>query len=166
MHKSTWWTACVVVAVFVAPVVGLLGPWATQPALGLVVQDEELVLLEGNGRIKVVDPHTPGGYEVVDWQSGSTGWTAVTVGDFNGDGDQEILATKAGQARVFDPVVQPGQIAAGGEWTLSSPHTWYDMDTGDIDGDGRDEIVLLRTDNAADILSQFLVYDGNSAGTN
>ena len=165
MHKSTWWTACLVLAVFVAPVAALLGPWATQPALGLVVQDEELVLLEGNGRIKVVDPNIPAGYEEVDWQSGSTGWTAVTLGDFNGDGDQEILATKEGQARVFDPVVQTGQVAAGGEWTLSSPHTFYEMATGDIDGDGRDEIVLLRTDNAADILSQFLVYDGNSAGT-
>jgi len=165
MRKSAWWTACLVLAVFVAPVLVVLGPWAVQPALGLVVQDDELVLLEGNGRIKVVDPYTPGGYEVVDWQSDSTGWTAVTLGDFNGDGDQEILATKAGQARIFDPIVQTGQVAAVGEWSLPSPHTYYDMETGDIDGDGRDEIVLLRTDNVDDILSQFLVYDGGDAGT-
>lgn len=165
MRKSAWWTAGLVLAVFVAPVVAVLGPWATQPVLGLAAQDDELVLLEGNGRIKVVDPYTPGGYEVVDWQSSTTGWTRVTVGDFNGDGDQEILATKAGEAGVFDPIVPAGQVAASGQWTIPSPHTYYDMDTGDIDGDGRDEIVLLHTDSDGDILSQFLVYDGNETGT-
>jgi hypothetical protein len=129
------------------------------------VADEELVLLRGNGRVTIADPYIPGGCSQVAWQSDNTGWSGVVVGDFNGDGDQEILASNDGQAQVFDPVVQPGQVAVNGEWTLSSPHRWYDMDTGDVDGDGRDEVVLLRSDTAVDTPSQLLLYDGNPAGT-
>ena len=129
------------------------------------IEDDELVLLDGSGRIKVVDTNVPSGFEPVDWQSDTTGWTAVTLGDFNGDGDQEILATKGATAQIFDPVVQPGYAEVAGQWSISSPYVWYDMDTGDIDGDGRDEIVLLRSDAAGDILSRLLVYDGDAAGT-
>jgi len=166
MRKSIWWTACLALTIIMAPVMLLVSPWAEQRALGLAVQDDELVLLEGNGRIKVVDPNVPSGYEEVDWQSDDTGWTDVTLGDFNGDGDQEILARKGGLAKLFDPVVQPGQVAVAGQWSISSPHKYYDMATGDIDGDGRDEIVLLREDDAANnVKSHILVYDGNTTGT-
>ena len=165
MRKSNWWTACLVLAVILTPLMFLFGPGAEQSVQGLAVRDDELVLLDGSGRIKVVDTNVPSGFEPVDWQSDTTGWTAVTLGDFNGDGDQEILATKGATAQIFDPVVQPGYAEVAGQWSISSPYVWYDMDTGDIDGDGRDEIVLLRSDAAGDILSRLLVYDGDAAGT-
>jgi len=165
MRKSVCWTTCLVLAVILAPLLVLFAPWAAQTVSSQGV-DDELVLLESNGRIKVVDPYVPSGYQEIDWQSDSTGWTAVTVGDFNGDGDEEILATKGGQARLFDPVVQPGQEEVDGQWNISSPYVWYEMATGDIDADGRDEIVLLRSDNApGNVKSHILVYDGNAAGT-
>jgi len=165
MRKSAYWIACVVLAVMLAPLMVFFSPWSTRRASGQSV-DDELVLLKGNGRIKVVDPYVPSGYQEVDWQSDSTGWTAVTLGDFNGDGDQEILATKGNQAKLFDPVVQPGEVEVEGQWTISSAYEWYDMATGDIDADGRDEIVLLRSDEApGNIKSHVLVYDGNATGT-
>ena len=146
-----------------ATATGTVWDFTTIPEQGV---DDELILLESNGRIKVVDPHVPSGYQEVDWQSPSTGWTAVTLGDFNGDGDQEILATKGGQAKLFDPVVQPARQEVHGQWNLSSPYVWYEMATGDIDADGRDEIVLLRSDDAPNnVKSHVLVYDGNAAGT-
>lgn len=165
MRKSVYWTAGLVLVVILAPLMVLLGPWAGQKVSGDTVQDDELVLLESNGRIKVVDPHVVSGYYEVNWQSDSTGWTAVTLGDFNGDGDEEILATKGRWARLFDPVVQPGQEEVSGQWTISSPYKWYEMATGDIDADGRDEVVLLREDDApGNIKSHVLVYDGDTTG--
>ena len=142
------------------------GPWVEQTAVGLAELDDELVLVELNGRIKVVDPHVPAGLEEVTWQSSGTGYTDVRLGDFNGDGDQEILAVKGNIADLFDPVVQGGATPVSGRWTITSPYKFYNMATGDIDGDGRDEIVLLRQDDAANnIKSHVLVYDGNANGT-
>jgi len=129
-------------------------------------RDEELVLLQSNGRITAVDPHVPGGQQEVDWQSSSTGWNGVILGDFNGDGDQEILAFKGEHAELFDPVVQSGQVVVYGEWNIASPYEWYNRASADIDAEGRDEIVLLRSDDATgQIKSRLLVFDGNSAGT-
>jgi len=165
MRKSISWTVCLALTIVLTLVVPL-GSWAGQDGVEQATQDDELVFLESNGRIKVIDPYVPSGYEEVSWQSDTTGWTAVTVGDFNGDGDDEILATKGNLAKLFDPVVQPGQVEVDAQWTIDSAYEWYDMATGDIDGDGRDEIVLLRSDDApGNIKSHVLVYDGNAAGT-
>lgn len=129
-------------------------------------RDDELVFLQSNGRITVADPHVPSGSQAVSWQSPGTGWNGVILGDFNGDGDQEILAFKGGHAELFDPIVQSGQVVVYGEWNMASPYEWYNMAAGDIDADGRDEIVLLRSDDApGQIKSRLLVFDGNSAGT-
>lgn len=165
MRKSMLWTACLALTL-VLILAHPFSSWAGQEEVEQATQDDELVLLESDGRIKVVDPYVPSGYQEVDWQSDTTGWTAVTVGDFNGDGDDEILATKGNLAKLFDPVVQPGQVEVDGQWTIGSAYEWYDMATGDIDGDGRDEIVLLRSDDApGNIKSHVLVYDGNATGT-
>jgi hypothetical protein len=129
------------------------------------VFDEELVLLEEDGRIVVRDPWVPGGQQAVVWWSPSTGWTGLILGDFNGDGGKEILAFKGGRAELFDPVVPPGRPAVYGEWQIPSPAVWYNMAAGDIDGDGLDEIVLLRSDAAGGINSRLLVFDGNAQGT-
>jgi len=159
-------TAAIVAAIVVLAPLLALGPWAEQTAVSLAELDDELVLIEANGRIKVVDPHVSAGFEEVSWQSGATGYTDVRLGDFNGDGDQEILALKGSTAELFDPVVQDGATPVTGSWSITSPYKYYNMATGDIDGDGRDEIVLLRQDDAANnIKSHVLVYDGNSAGT-
>jgi hypothetical protein len=129
-------------------------------------EDEELVFLGDDGRIQVADPYVAPGYVEVDWQSPGAGWDGVVLGDFNGDGEEEILTFQGGRARIFDPVVQLGGVAASGEWNLDSPFEWYNIATGDIDADGRDEILLLRTDDApGNIQSRLLVYDGNATGT-
>jgi len=127
--------------------------------------DEELVLLEGDGRIVVRDPFVPSGQQAVIWWSSSAGWTGLILGEFNGDGGQEILAFKGGTAELFDPLVRPGHQAVQGVWQIPAPHIWYDMATGDIDGDGRDEIVLLRSDSTGGIASRLLVFEGNAQGT-
>jgi len=128
------------------------------------VADEEMVLIDQDGRVFVVDPYVAHGTTPVNWQSPSLYWTGVVLGDFNGDGDQEILAIRQSRVQVFDPVVHG--TAASGQWNLDAPLEWYNIHTGDFDNDGRDEIVMLRTeDGTHGVISRLLVFDGNGQGT-
>jgi hypothetical protein len=139
----------------------------TQKPIGAtVVRDDEIVLLDSVGCVKVVDPWTPPGYQRISFISAESGWTRVTTGDVNGDGDDEIIAFKSDRVQVYDPVVQPGRTATNAIVVGSiSPYIWTDLAAGDFDGDGRDEIALLRTDGGGGINGSIYVYDGGTNGT-
>ncbi|MGQ9586176.1 MAG: BACON domain-containing protein [Anaerolineae bacterium] len=124
-------------------------------------KDMELVLLQANGRIHVEDPYVAPGTEKVEFDSKETGWRLVRAGDFNGDGDQELVAIGGGDLMVYDPVVPSGSTACTFERNIA-PDKWELLATGDIDKDGRDEILLVRTSGASKWL--LLVYDGDATG--
>ncbi|MCD6291723.1 MAG: VCBS repeat-containing protein [Anaerolineae bacterium] len=146
------------------PLAGLWGRAGLPTVVAQTTTDEEIVYLDSSGRIKVSDPYVPAGKEAVVWQSSDTGWYAVVTGDFNGDGDDEILAIKGSTAKVFDPVVQRGEDPVVFQQS-AVPYVWERAATGDIDGDGRDEIILTRSDYTGSIREHLTVWDGGEHGT-
>ncbi|NOZ26789.1 MAG: VCBS repeat-containing protein [Chloroflexi bacterium] len=162
-HRA-WGVALIVLAVLAVPWAGLWGPSGIPTVAAAPTVDQEIVYLDSTGRIKVHDPYVPPGKEAVVWQSPDSGWSAVATGDFNGDGDDEIIALRGATAKVFDPVVQKGQAKVVFNRS-ASPNVWELVATGDIDADGRDEIVLTHSDNAGGIREHLTVWDGGADGT-
>ena len=71
--------------------------------------DDELVYLGPGGVIKVFDPTVAEGEPAVEWQSPGGGWNHFALGDFNADGDAEIVAISSeggNRLAVFDPVAE------------------------------------------------------------
>ncbi len=124
--------------------------------------DDEIVLLTADGRVTVVDPHVATGYRPVSFTSSSTGWEQIALGDVNGDGDEEIVALKAGELRVFDPVPR-GTPAS---WHMAPPEGhWTHVALGDVDGDGQAEIIATHTREATEAPARVLVLDPNKTAT-
>ena len=80
--------------------------------------EDEIVYIDGGGYIRVYDPRQPENMPVVAFRSPDAGWLDAAVGDFNGDGDDEIVAIGERAAngvveyvlKVYDPVVASGQV--------------------------------------------------------
>ncbi|MEZ4836730.1 MAG: VCBS repeat-containing protein [Caldilineaceae bacterium] len=72
------------------------------------VTDDEIVYIDTSGRIIVIDPNVAQGTTAITWQSPDTNWFDIATGDFNADGDDEIVAIGNGnRVTIFDPVMQP-----------------------------------------------------------
>jgi len=168
MYRLFWSTTILAIAIALNP----LGSSFAVPADVMVSQpmaataDDEIILIESNGRLRVVDPHTELGIERVLWDSGADiGWTHVAAGDFNGDGDAEIVAIRGSTIKVFDPVVQSSFAPVVFERTLSGDRTFRLIATGDFDKDGRDELAVTHKDTRTGIRETLKVYDGGTNAT-
>lgn len=126
--------------------------------------DDEIVLLSSDGRIVVRDPFTPTGIRPVAWESPGTGFTNVVAGDFNGDTSQEVVGLRGNEAIVFSPVVLPGSTDVGRTFNASSGQTWTQAVTGDLDGDGRDELILVQTTNQPNLAIQMFAFQWRPSG--
>lgn len=120
--------------------------------------DDEIILLSGDGRIIVRDPFTPAGIRPVAWESPGTGFTDVIAGDFNGDSSAEIVGLRGAEAIVFSPVVLPGSTDIGRTFNASAGQRWTQAVSGDLDGDGRDELILVQTTNQPNLAIQMFAY--------
>ncbi len=85
---------------------------AAMPLAGTATTDDEIVYLDGAGCVKVKDTNqlSPS-HQLVTFDSalfGDCGWTDIATGDFNNDGDAEIVAVGqsagSGKLTIFDPV--------------------------------------------------------------
>lgn len=120
--------------------------------------DDEIVILSSDGRIIVRDPFTPAGVRPVAWESPGTGFSNVFAGDFNGDTSAELVGLRGNEAIVFSPVVLPGSTDLSRTFTASSGQSWTQAVTGDFEGDGRDELVLVQTTNQPNLAIQMFAY--------
>ncbi len=105
---------------------------------------------DGDGKTDVLAalPQADGGLQVVYWPGGlgpavTLGYIpapapALRVGDFNGDGISDLLALRCGM---------PGPLAFGPRQTLATSGygTFYKTLTGDVNGDGRPDVILIST---------------------
>ncbi|HEX9117454.1 MAG TPA: hypothetical protein VGA61_15400, partial [Anaerolineae bacterium] len=93
------------------------------------------------------------------------------LGDFNGDGDKEIVATKfdsvnsRGVIAIFDPVLtSPQPVSLNGvPSTLASGQVFHFVVTGDFMGTGRDQIVAGYDASDGEHLIEY--YPTNAAAT-
>lgn len=111
--------------------------------------DDEIVVIGQDGKVYgLVYSQAPGKDPelLVGFSSPDAGWTNVATGDFNGDGDDEIVATGGTLVKVFDPggSATPASFTTAGD----SPNPWTQVATGDVNNDGRDEIILLRAEGS------------------
>jgi hypothetical protein len=76
--------------------------------------DDEVIYLDPEGFIRVYDPF---GAPKITWISPEGGWEAAALGDFTGDGDEEIVAVggegPGGRLVIYDPVIASGPVDAG-----------------------------------------------------
>lgn len=121
------------------------------------VRDHEVILINRNdGRIVIRDYAVGPGMRDLSGKYDQWGgpYHQVAAGDYNGDGTKEIVAiggrgvTVPGPVlNVFDPVVPSVSTAVPNPSINVNPYDWILLGTGDVDGDGRDEIVAVRTAN-------------------
>ena len=78
-----------------------------------IVYEEEIIYVGDDERIYVLDTHQDGNKPLVKWASPDDDWRSVDVGDFNNDGDMEIVAVggdiDSGKLAIWDPVVRTGE---------------------------------------------------------
>lgn len=104
----------------------LLWPPQTLQAQGTAV-DAEIVYMDSVGVIHVLDPYPVNNPFAIQWRSPQSGWRDLALGDFNADGDLEIVAIRGesdtGRLTIFDPVVvsgiiNPNQLINGIPWEM------------------------------------------------
>jgi len=120
--------------------------------------DDEIVYIDAGNTIRVIDPNVATGTQEIRWSSPDNIWFDFATGDFNNDGDQEIVAIGGGKLTVFDPVVRDGSISPDGEYNLVPWKRLYErsLPNADIIGAGNldqnvpgDEIVVGYNVNEA-----------------
>lgn len=168
MHRSFWVSAVLAVLMVLAPFAGTPAGVlvaAADPATLSAAADAEVIVIESTGRLRVYDPTVqPGTESVAGYLGTDLGWKAVAAGDFNADGDAEIVAIGGSKLKVFDPVQQPGSLPVSYELTLTGGKTFSQVVTGDFNDDGRAEIAVLHTETAANIKETLLVLSGGATG--
>ena len=96
----------VALLVFLLLVLGALRPTELLAQLDV---SEEIIWIDGDGYIRVLDTTQVGENPAVEWISPVGDWRHFAAGDFNADGDFEIVAIggdlEDGKLAVYDPVV-------------------------------------------------------------
>jgi len=91
---------------------------ADAPAAPSADASKEIIYIDSAGTIRVIDTAFSG--KQVQWSSPSSNWRSIALGDFDVDGDKEIVAVRgtpgtstAPELVVYDPVVAKGTIVPG-----------------------------------------------------
>jgi hypothetical protein len=126
-HKVASWS------ILAALLLSLLPMAALQPAVALAQENdvvkpaqtsvnpnEEIVYIDGQGYVRVLDVEAPNTPKTVQFVSPGGGWRSAALGDFNNDGDKEIVVVggsgpSSSVLTVYDPVVAAGQTVPGQE---------------------------------------------------
>ena len=77
-------------------------------------------------------------------------WSMAGIGDFNGDGRDDVLLRKPGNgAWYYYPMNGRRHMAGQGAANLTSNLEWSMAGIGDFNGDGRDDVLLRKPGNGA-----------------
>ncbi len=121
-----------------------------------------------SGQISILlhDPSHPGLFLAPQMIATGGGGDAVAIGDVNGDGHADIVVADGSvsdaNAFVFiQSATSPGTFAAPVALSLGANRGANDVTIHDMDGDGRNDIVLAVSDNNVEIL-----YDNGAGGFN
>lgn len=122
------------------------GQLDADPALEIVVAHDDgatgaVVLLD-----PPADPRDPWTSQTLDdTLGGPTFPTAVAIGDFQDDGENDVVVASKGTLRTYTRLLGVGWSPV----TLTALLTGLiDVDTGDIDGDGFDDLITVTRGNA------------------
>lgn len=174
------WAAFVAVAAMVVPQAAQpawaqeQGRQVTPAASGQPEVSDEIVYIDGgDGFIRVIDPVWGGASPEVKWISPESNFNDVALGDFNNDGDMEIIAVKgdigSGKVIIYDPVASgktvPGQEINGIPWvtlfTLDLPAKPTLVAAGNFDpGVPGDEFLVgqeVSSDGSGDTSKRFKI---------
>lgn len=154
MRKLFWFMALLCLVVMLLPAAAA-APAAAQSEL---VADDEIVLINSEDRIIVRDPYAPTGTIPLTWESPQTGFRRVALGDFNGDGSQEIIGLRGGEAHVFDPNRLSNEADVATVFTATTGQVWHIVTTGDFFGNGRDAVVLMQGLNQPNLSARIVAF--------
>ncbi|MCA8989586.1 MAG: VCBS repeat-containing protein [Planctomycetaceae bacterium] len=118
----------------------------------------------GNLTVSLIDQNIVEGTSQISEQifgkwSTSVQWADVRVGDYNGDGYTDVAARNSSTGRWIVARNQQGssfEIAVAGAWSIN--HTWLDVQTGDFNGDGFDDLIGRSQSTGAWLIAE---SDGN-----
>jgi len=91
-------------------------------------------------------------------------WVGAAAGDFDGDGTPEAAVLRRGTPDFVRLDVRPGTVTTAGSARLDgdATHPWRALAAGDLDGDGRAELVAAR--EVHDGADTVLAYRWNATG--
>ena len=126
-HKVASWSILAALLLSLLPMAALQplvaqaqGSEVVAPAQTSVNPNEEIVYIDGQGYVRVLDVEAPNTPKTIQFVSPVGGWRSAALGDFNNDGDKEIVVvggsgTSSSVLTVYDPVVAAGQTVPGQE---------------------------------------------------
>jgi hypothetical protein len=132
----------------------------------------------GDGRFDILWRNTSG--KITDWLGNANGgfdgnlahadnsvtsnWQVIATGDFNGDGRDDILWRNTTNGNVTDWLGQPnGGFAGNGVATNNVSSVWQVAGTGDVNGDGIDDVIWRNT-NTGDVTDWLGLANGTFVG--
>jgi hypothetical protein len=132
----------------------------------------------GDGRVDILWRNDNG--KITDWLGNANGgfngnlanadnsvtsnWQVIATGDFNGDGRSDILWRNTDNGNVTDWLGQAnGGFASNGPATNNVGSVWKVAGTGDVNGDGIDDVIWRNT-NTGDVTDWLGNSNGGFAG--
>ncbi len=97
-HKVASWSILAALLLSLLPMAALQpavalaqGDDVVKPAQTSVNPNEEIVYIDGTGYVRVLDVEAPNTPKTIQFVSPAGGWRSSALGDFNNDGDKEIV---------------------------------------------------------------------------
>ena len=134
-----------------------------------VNHEDEIVYIDAGGFVSVYDPQAPSGLSPIVFRSPDGGWYDATVGDVNGDGDDEIITiAENGLLKIYDPVinttsVDPDNQSGGIYWEqlfeFVLPGAPLLVDAGNLDSNPATlEMVVVHLESGSQTRTRVQVY--------